>query len=185
MGVILISLFHLVRDHSWNPKDFALFSFGLLMSAALVFMTAINVGSSPLVLFIGGALAISAMLLPGISGSFILLLLGIYPQVVEAVHDRDIMVVLWVGLGCIVGILSFSKFLQWLMSRWHDSVLSFMLGVIAGALIKVWPWQHSADWFGPFQYELQTGQDAWLVVSALVFLAGCLLTHFLYKRSGN
>ncbi|TCS40734.1 DUF368 domain-containing protein [Reinekea marinisedimentorum] len=184
MGVILLSLVHLVREHQWGTKDLLLFASGLAMSVMLVFMTAIDAGSSPLVLFLGGALAISAMLLPGISGSFILLLLGIYPQVVEAVHEKDLMVILWVGLGCVAGILSFSKFLQWLMSRWHDSVLSFMLGVIAGALIKVWPWQGGGSWYGPLSYEVQTGEAAWLLISVLVFLSGCLLTHFLYKRSG-
>jgi putative membrane protein len=173
-----------MREHRWNGKDIVLFLSGLIVSIMLVFMTAVDVGSSPLVLFMGGALAISAMLLPGISGSFILLLLGIYPQVVEAVHERDIVVVFWVGLGCVFGILSFSKLLQWLMSRWHDSVLSFMLGVIAGALLKVWPWQQEGNgWYLPSSYELETGQLSWVWVSALVFLSGCILTHFLYKKS--
>lgn len=185
MGVIAVSLFNLSSERSWRKIDVLLFLVGLAISALLVFASFVNVGSSPLILITGGALAISAMLLPGISGSFILLLLGIYPQIVEAVHERDLLILVWVGLGCLIGMLSFSRFLQWLMAHWHQSVLSYMLGFIAGALIKVWPWQLSGQWLLPSDYAVISGTDAWLLVSLLVFGCGCLSAHFLHMRSGN
>ncbi|HAJ88672.1 MAG TPA: DUF368 domain-containing protein, partial [Pseudomonas sp.] len=83
-------------------------------------------GSSSLSLFFAGAIAICAMILPGISGSFILVLLGLYPVVLGAVKSFDLGVMAIFAAGCLVGLLSFAKFLSWLLKRWRDLTLAFL-----------------------------------------------------------
>jgi putative membrane protein len=123
------------------------------------------------------------MLLPGISGSFILLLLGLYPAITEAVHQRDIGTIAWVALGCVIGLLVFSRFLQWLMARWHDRVMGFMLGFVMGALIKVWPWQHDRQWLMPETYVQLSGQSSWFFSALLAAFTGAVLVTLLSLKT--
>lgn len=92
-------------------------------------------------LFLSGALAICAMILPGISGAFILVLLGSYKTVLDAVHQRDLQILLVVGAGAIVGLLSFARLLKWMFSRFRDPTLALLTGFILGSLPKIWPWK--------------------------------------------
>lgn len=174
LGLIAASLIVLVRRQVWHRLDAALMLAGTLIAGGIAFSTGLHLEVTPPTLILGGALAISAMLLPGISGSFILLLLGLYPAVVEAVHQRDLMVVGWVALGCVIGILVFSRVLNWLLRHWHDRVLGFMLGFILGALVKVWPWQYEQQWLLPGQFEQVTGHSALLTGCVFAVLLGAL-----------
>lgn len=171
-GLILASLLVLMRRHRWQPVDALLMALGTCIAVAIALSTSLHLTPTPLWLVLGGALAISAMLLPGVSGSFILLLLGIYPAVVQAVSDVDLMIIAWVALGCLIGLLAFSRLLNALLARWHDRVLGFMFGFILGALIKVWPWQAGGDWLSPQGYQLLTGHPAWLGACLAVALLG-------------
>lgn len=184
-GVIVVSLWYLLKSLHWARNRVVLFGIGLIIAAGLSFLTGVKLELSPPILVLGGAIAISAMLLPGISGSFMLLLLGLYEPVVNAVHGRDVMVIVWVAVGCLVGILSVSQLLNWALRRWHDAVMAFMLGFVAGALIKVWPWQSEGYWYFPSDYAAATNQSAWLVLSLIMALIGGGVVHFLYKRPGN
>jgi putative membrane protein len=92
-------------------------------------------------LFASGALAICAMILPGISGSFILVLLGKYEFILNAVNQRDILTIVFVGAGAAVGIVSFVRVLSWLFSRWHDIIIAVLTGFMLGSLRRVWPWK--------------------------------------------
>lgn len=174
LGLIAASLVVLMRRQVWHRLDAVLMLAGTAISGGIAFSTGLELTATPPMLILGGALAISAMLLPGISGSFILLLLGLYPPVVEAVHQRDLVVVAWVALGCAIGILAFSRILNWLLRRWHDRVMGFMLGFILGALVKVWPWQHDQQWLLPGQYEQLSGHSALLAASLVAMLVGTL-----------
>lgn len=92
-------------------------------------------------LFLAGAIAICAMILPGISGSFILVLLGSYKTILDAVHDRDFKIVITVALGCLFGLLSFAKVLKWLFTNYKSLTLAALTGFILGSLNKIWPWK--------------------------------------------
>ncbi|WP_406684420.1 DUF368 domain-containing protein [Seonamhaeicola sp. MEBiC1930] len=92
-------------------------------------------------LFLAGALAICAMILPGISGAFILVLLGAYQPVLAALNNKDIKTIAIIGLGAIVGLLSFSKLLKWLFKNYHNLTLAILTGFILGSLNKIWPWK--------------------------------------------
>lgn len=92
------------------------------------------------VFFGSGAIAICAMILPGISGSFILLMLGMYANVLGAVNDRDLLAVGVFAVGCVVGLASFSTLLNWLLENHHDLVITAMVGLMVGSLRVLWPW---------------------------------------------
>ncbi len=94
-------------------------------------------------LFLSGALAICAMILPGISGAFILVLLGKYHYIIEAVSQHDFASLLIVAAGCAVGILTFVRVLNWVLTRHHDLTVAILTGLVLGSLRKVWPWKEA------------------------------------------
>ncbi|MBU2863742.1 DUF368 domain-containing protein [Reinekea forsetii] len=187
MGVIVVSLWFMCSGKHWAIRDVILLLMGAGIAVGLIFATPASLEPTPLLLMLGGAIAISAMVLPGISGSFMLLLLGLYSVVVDAVHDKEFSIIAWVAVGCLVGILSFAQLLQWLLRRWHDSVMSFMLGFVVGALVKVWPWQIETErlWLLPSQFTEQTTQPSFLMLSVISFVFGSGLVWMLTKWSKN
>jgi putative membrane protein len=92
-------------------------------------------------LFFCGAVAVCAMILPGISGAFILVLLGSYKTILDAVHEVDLKVIVTVGLGAVFGLLSFAKLLKWMFSNYKNITLAILTGFILGSLPKIWPWK--------------------------------------------
>lgn len=98
-----------------------------------------------LVIFGAGAIAICAMILPGISGSFLLLMLGMYDFIISAVDGRDFPVLGVFALGCLIGIVLFSQVLDWALSRYHDIVVAAMVGLLIGSFRVLWPWPGGVD----------------------------------------
>lgn len=92
------------------------------------------------IFFLSGALAICAMILPGISGSFILVLIGMYTEVLGAVNDRDLVALTATAAGCVVGLALFSSVLTWALEHHHDLVIAAMVGLMLGSLRVLWPW---------------------------------------------
>jgi putative membrane protein len=92
------------------------------------------------VFFLAGAVAVCAMILPGISGSFILVIIGMYTEVLGAVNDRDLVLLIVFVLGCVTGLASFSTLLNWSLEHHHDRVLACMIGLMLGSLRVLWPW---------------------------------------------
>jgi putative membrane protein len=142
-------------------------------------------------IFIAGAIAICAMILPGISGAFILLILGKYQFILTAVSEFNIPVLLVFGLGIVSGLLSFSRFLSFLLSRYYKLTIAMLAGFIVGSLSKIWPWKetistriNSHGELIPFvqknvlpgQYSLVNNADHHLVPSILLMvLAICIV----------
>lgn len=94
-------------------------------------------------IFLCGAVSICAMILPGISGSFILLVMGKYHYIMQAITDLNWPVIITFGVGCVVGILAFAKLLHWLLARWERQTMLVLLGFVFGSLVRVWPWYDS------------------------------------------
>ncbi|MEQ9262782.1 MAG: DUF368 domain-containing protein [Owenweeksia sp.] len=147
-GLILASVYVVGRDiKSWS----AIPVMALIAGAVLVYYVTIAVPSSPNTslwfVFICGAVAISALLLPGLSGSFILLLLGMYTYIIPKVKDilsGDLSGLVVIGVfaaGCLTGLLSFSRVLTWAFKHYKNITLAFLTGLMIGSLNKVWPWQ--------------------------------------------
>jgi len=114
---------------------------GALVGYSIVGLVPVQTPDTPWFLVFSGAIAICAMILPGISGSFLLVLLGKYGFVLRAVNKRDVVSIGYVGLGAAVGIVIFSQFLSWLLHRYYDLTIAFLTGLMVGSLRKIWPWK--------------------------------------------
>ncbi len=142
-GLVLASTIALARHIGrWSIWRGAALIAGAALGFGVVNLVPTSTPDHALFVFLCGAVAICAMLLPGISGSFILLILGKYAYVLAAVGHLDMRVLLPFGFGCLVGILSFSRLLNWLLNRWHDTVLAVLIGLLFGSLWRIWPYQH-------------------------------------------
>ena len=91
--------------------------------------------------FLCGAIAISAMVLPGVSGSFVMILLGVYFDILQAVNERDMLIVSLFALGCGLGLLLFTRLLKWVLAKFHDPTIAFLTGLMAGSLVGLWPFR--------------------------------------------
>jgi putative membrane protein len=111
----------------------------------LVGMVPVSTPDAPWFLFISGTVAICAMILPGISGSFILVLMGKYHYVLEAVNNRDLFTLMLVAAGACLGLIVFSRFLNWILKKYHDITIAILTGLMLGSLRKVWPWKKTIE----------------------------------------
>lgn len=102
--------------------------------------------NSLIFVFLSGMLAICAMILPGISGSFILVLLGMYIYIIESLSDLNITVLATFGIGCILGLVSFTHLLSFLLKKYHDVTIAVLTGFMIGSLNKIWPWKNTLSW---------------------------------------
>ncbi|WP_394750043.1 DUF368 domain-containing protein [Spongiimicrobium salis] len=141
-GLVIASVFLVAKAiKKWNIVTVVIFLVGTI---AAFFITTLppsaNTDSLPF-LFFSGALAVCAMILPGISGAFILVLLGSYKTILDAVHERDLKIVITVALGAVFGLLSFAKILKWMFNNYKNVTLALLTGFILGSLNKIWPWK--------------------------------------------
>ena len=150
-GLIVASSIFILRGISdWRIRDFGYLAMGLLLGAVVCTLSPTQTPDDLWFIFLSGALAICAMILPGISGSFILLILGKYQYIMGAITNvvsgvdmgRNLLILGVFMVGAVVGILGFSKFLHWLLARWHRTTLIVLAGFIIGSLVKVWPWSN-------------------------------------------
>lgn len=135
----------------------------------------------PVVFFFAGALAISALLLPGISGSFILLLLGMYEPVLTAVSELQATNLAAFMLGCAVGALAFVQLLKWLLAHYYAVVMAAAAGIMAGSLVKLWPWrlEEPQQWLLPEQYSQATQEPAQFGLAIMAAVLGMVVVFFL------
>lgn len=142
-GLVLASVLYVAKQITkWNVLNVVLLVAGAFLAFYITTLTPVTSNQiSPFYLFLCGALAICAMILPGISGSFILVLLGAYRPVLDAVHERDLKSIAIIGAGAIVGLLTFSRLLKWLFTHYKNTTLAVLTGFIVGSLNKIWPWK--------------------------------------------
>jgi putative membrane protein len=173
-GLVLASVVVVRKRVSrWTPGILLITALAALVSYTLVGLVPVETPEQPWFLFLSGALAITAMILPGISGAFILVLLGKYHYVLNAVVTGDILTLLIVIAGAAVGLISFARVLRWLFQRYHDYTVAALTGLIMGALRKVWPWKRSE---GIQELNiLPPTYDAEFVGAVLLMLAGFAL----------
>lgn len=142
-GLVLASVIYIAKQVTkWNAVSVFLLFLG---AAVAYYITTLNPlvseNSSMLFMFLAGAIAICAMILPGISGSFILVLLGAYKPVLAAVNNRDFTTIAVVAMGAVIGLLSFSRVLKYLFENYKNYTLVLLTGFIIGSLNKIWPWK--------------------------------------------
>lgn len=142
-GLVLASVIYVAKQiRKWNYLVLILLFIGAFLAYQITTLPPlISDNASYGFLFLAGAIAICAMLLPGISGAFILVLLGAYKPILQAVNNKDVKVVATVAMGAILGLLSFSRILKWLFKHYKNYTLAALTGFIIGSLNKIWPWK--------------------------------------------
>ena len=146
-GLVLASVIYIGKQiHRWNLGLILCLIGGAISAFYITKIPPQQTEITNLFIFFSGALAICAMILPGISGSFILLLLGAYKPVLDAIHDKKYSLLFFLILGAVVGLLSFSKLLKWLFDHYERLTLAVLTGFIIGSLNKIWPWKRVLDY---------------------------------------
>lgn len=179
-GLIVASVFHIGRYR--RPLHLA--SWGLLgaLIAYAVLQLGVREGPAPLWLyFVGGMVAISAWLLPAVSGSFMLLVLGLYEPVLRAFNAGDWVFPLTLGAGCAVGLLLFARLLDWLLRRVHEPLLAALTGFMAVSLLKLWPWNVGDALLSPAAYAAATGLPPMPAAAVGAALVGVLILWLLTR----
>lgn len=142
-GLIIASCWYIIKQvDKWNMTAIIGLVVGAVIAYTITILAPSQASTAPWMVFLAGAIAICAMILPGVSGSFILLLMGMYQHVLQAVTDRNIVFLLLFLMGCIVGLLSFSHLLSWTFKHFKNTTLALLSGFMVGSLNKVWPWQN-------------------------------------------
>jgi len=189
-GLIVISALIILREiKKWSIGVFLAILIGIVAAYFITSATPAETPESSWFLFIAGAVAICAMILPGISGSFILLLFGKYEYILTVIKDFKIGDMLIFGMGCIVGLLSFARLVGWLFKKFHNITVGVLSGFMIGSLNKVWPWKEAIQTYIdrhkeikplvevnvlPTDYLEKTGQEPFFL-QAMLFAAGGFL----------
>ncbi len=147
-GLVLASIITVRgKVSAWTAREVL----AMLMAAAAAFVLVgavpVETTSAAWFVFLSGAIAICAMILPGISGSFILVILGKYQYMLNAVVQRDFLPIVIFGCGGILGLVFFARVLRWLFRHYHDVTVAALIGLMAGSLRKIWPWKETLETF--------------------------------------
>ena len=141
-GLIIASIFFVGKQITkWSPASYITLILGAIAAYFITTLPSLASNTNPWFLFIAGAIAICAMILPGISGSFILVILGAYKTLSDAIHGWDFKRIGIFAFGAVVGLLSFSRVLKWLFKHYQNLTLALLTGFIIGSLNKIWPWK--------------------------------------------
>ncbi|WP_271273029.1 DUF368 domain-containing protein [Aliamphritea hakodatensis] len=191
-GLILASCWLVMSqiDH-WNTTLTLTFVVGAMLAYLVTSITPTEIEPTALAVFLSGMVAICAMILPGISGSFILLIIGMYTPVLGAVKAFDIQLLGLFLAGCVVGISGFSRVLSWMFTHYKMATLAMLAGFMLGSLNKIWPWKYTTaytinrhgeqiplaqDNVLPLSYQALTGEPSYLYASlALMVLGGAIV----------
>ena len=147
-GLVLASIIYIGKQiKKWDVSTFFLLISGMILAYYITTLNPmVSENSSPWFLFLAGMIAVSAMILPGISGSFILVLLGAYKPILNALNTKDFFTIVVFLMGAVIGLLSFSRILKWLFSTYKNYTLALLTGFIIGSLNKIWPWKETISW---------------------------------------
>lgn len=145
-GLIVISALIILREiKQWSVGVFIAILLGIAMAYFITSATPAETPESTWFLFVAGAVAICAMILPGISGAFILLIFGKYEYILSAIKELRIGDIIVFALGCLVGLLSFARLVSWLFRKYHNITVGLLSGFMIGSLNKVWPWKQAIE----------------------------------------
>jgi putative membrane protein len=190
-GLILASVWHVGRQaRHYRASLLIPLIIGIVVAWWITTLSVGQLNPSALTFFAAGAVAICAMILPGISGSFILVIVGMYTPVLAAIKSFDVAVLLLFMAGCLVGLLSVARLITWAFHKYHDHVLALLTGFMIGALNKVWPWKETLSWrtnssgeqvpltevsISPGAFADLTGLDPQIATVAAMVIVGVVL----------
>jgi len=165
-GLVVASSWLVSKSVSkWNSGTIGSLIIGIIIAFFISSAQTVAAGASGWYIFLSGAIAICAMILPGISGSFILVLMGSYHIVLNALHDRDFALIGLFASGCLVGILSFARLLKFLFAKFKAITVALLTGFMIGSLYKVWPWKVNVG-SAPIVVH-SDGREDWMTTNVL------------------
>ena len=192
-GLIVASALLVARQIGrWDWRTVLAFVVGAVAAWWITVATPAETPNDWWFVMLSGAIAICAMILPGISGAFILLLLGKYQYIMHAVGEFNIPVIVVFVIGAVAGIISFSHLLSWLLKHWHDVTVAVLMGFMVGSLNKVWPWKETVETYldshgiaqplvqtniAPGTFEQLTGEPSLLTQAILLGIVGFLAIY--------
>lgn len=193
-GLIIASALMVAREvKHWSAAPIVTMIIGAVLSYWITVVSPATTPNDWWFVMLSGAIAICAMILPGISGAFILLLMGKYMFIMEAVTQMNIGVLALFAVGAIVGIVSFSHVLSWLLAKWHDATVTLLMGFMIGSLNKVWPWKQTLETYldshgveqplvqanvSPAQFEM-LGSESHLTLAIVSCVVGFALIYII------
>ena len=185
-GLIVISSVVVLRQiKNWQASVMVIGLVGVLIAFVITSLSPAETSDNLFMVLISGILGISAMILPGISGAFILLILGKYRMIINALNEMDLLIIGVFLVGCIIGILSLVRLIAWLLNKYHDHAVSLLAGFMMGSLNKIWPWKEIIEFrvnrhgeqvplidrnIFPTEYYEFTGNDPH-IIQAILFAA--------------
>lgn len=197
-GLILLSIVYVSRGvRQWTTSSWLALALGTAVAVGIAMLAPASQNDSMIYLFLCGVLAISSMILPGLSGSFVLILLGNYALVLGAISSFSLGILIPLALGCAFGLVAFSHILAWVFKRFADITLAVMTGFVIGSLVVIWPWKNaithtvervgkpprevvtSYEWFLPNLAESST----WLAI--VLILAGAAGIALMERHVGD
>ena len=195
-GLVAVSAGVVSREiTSYGTKIGLGIGIGLVIGVVVTHLVPITLEPTPLMLFVGGSIAVCAWILPGLSGSFILLLLGLYGFVIDAIKSLDVLNLAFIAAGAVIGLVSFSQVLSRLFALFKNETLAVLMGFMLGSLAKLWPWKNTTSYqiradgsqiplgqepVFPDVYSNLTGQDAQIVMAVVCALVGGALVLVLH-----
>ena len=197
-GLILASVYFVGKTVTrWTPGVLAMLALGTLIAVAIALLAPATENASFFYVFLCGIVAICSMILPGLSGSFVLILMGNYALILGAIGRAEMSILLPLILGCGFGLIVFSHLLSWVFKHYHNQTLALMTGFIVGSLAIIWPWKHTLtetlvregkapkevvtgyDWFVPALSEPANG------IALVLAIAGALSIWAMEKFSNS
>ncbi len=188
-GLVLASTWFVAKDiEGWNWKTVLSFIIGAVIAYYITVVTPAETPTNLLFIFLCGAIAICAMILPGISGSFILVLLGKYHYIMDAVKGLDLLILCVFGAGAFIGITSFSRVLSYALKHFRNVTMAVLAGFMLGSLNKVWPWKTTEIEIingTEFTIEHNSLPTQYLVEGVVLMIVGFMLVYVLEKISAK
>lgn len=196
-GVILISAPLVLREiRHWNFAIVITFFLGAAIAYLVTILSPAQTPEALWFIFFSGMFAISSMIIPGISGVFILLLISKYQYMVNALINGNILVIIVFLAGCIIGLLSFSRILKWILDNYRSTAVALLAGIMLGSLNKVWPWRQVQEYVTnskgeqvpafdksilPWHYFATTGKDPQVFQAILMIALGVFIVVLIEK----
>jgi putative membrane protein len=190
-GLIIVSAVIILRDiKRWNVGVILALLVGTLVAYGVTSIPPTTTPDALWFVFVAGAIAICAMILPGISGSFLLLILGQYERILGAVSSKDLVTLILFASGCVVGLLSFSRLISWLLKNFHAMTIAVLSGFMLGSINKIWPWKQVISYrisssgvqkpfltenLLPQDYLAITGEESLFLYAIVAFSFGIVL----------
>jgi putative membrane protein len=200
-GLIVISTILVLKEiKKWDLLSGVALLFGTIAAYAITTLTPSTTPEAYWFIFLSGAIAICAMILPGISGSFLLLVMGKYEFILNSVKEFNVVVIIVFAAGCAFGLLSFSRVVSWLLKHYHSITVAALAGFMIGSINKIWPWKEVVEYrlnskgeekpfitqnLLPNEYAEVVGSDPQIILAIVFFVVGIALIYFIDKLTGT